>query len=1110
MDNRYKMSLILFLWVLVSNFSPAQGGELRNDQGILDYKIQIDLSNASLEEVLDKIGLVSHVEFLYSPQRINSQQKLDVYADNEVLSQFLNRVLGSLDITYEVIEGTNQIMLFKTEKVDQLASAVSFQDRLRANRLNFDRTVNGTVTDSEGNPLIGANIAVKSRAGLGTVTDFDGKYSLEIPNGPITLVFSYIGYETMEVDVIDQEVVNAVLSENASQLDEVVVVGYGTQKKSDLTGAVSSINSEDLTNFPATGTVHALQGKAAGVMVQSTNGEPGGDFKIRVRGSTSINASSNPLFVVDGFVGGTMPPPEDIASIEVLKDASATAIYGSRGANGVIMVTTKSGANGVTKFNYNTYYSFHKEIGRLDLLGARDFAEYINDARDAEFYDLSSINVNTDWQSLIFRPGHAQNHQLSVSGGGTKVKYYVSGVYFDQKGVIQNSRYDRFSLISNLDLQASDKINLKLNTSIRSSNRDGIPTQTGGIAANSGVVSAAQRFDPNQGIIDEDGIYTKSRVGIAAFENPMAILDGREEGNVQNNIQSNLHATIDLFNNFVFNSTYGLKIENVRNGTYNSRITNQGENTNGQGSLQFIKRVNFLTEQYFNYSPDLGEKNNLILTAGYSYQRFNNESLNASNTGFISDALGFWNLGSGTTLISPSSSYGKSEIASFYGRVNYSFEQRYLLTFTSRYDGASQFSKENQWSFFPSGAFSWNISNERFFPTNNLITNLKLRTSYGLTGNQGISAYQSLARLSTTYFILNNSPVSSVRPTSIANKDLTWETTGQYNLGLDLELFSGRLNLTGEYYYKKTRDLLFNVPIPSFSGFQNRLENIGKVENKGFEFQLDYRVLTGDFNWNTAFNITFNRNKVLELPGGVDIIFSSAPSQPSAVPNSILREGEPVGSFFGYVYEGVYQEGDEFIPGGSFETSPGGEKFADLNGDGILNSDDRKIIGDPNPDAIWGFNNDFTYKGISLNLFFQAYTGADMLNIVRMELDRLSGNSNATVRALDRWTPSNTETNVPKATSDRAARTSTRFVEDGSYIRLKNLSLGYNLPTQLIERAKLNSTRIYFSAQNILTFSDYSGVDPEVAFRSSNTNIGLDFGSYPNTQSFTLGLTIGF
>lgn len=970
-------------------------------------------------------------------------------------------------------------------------------------------SITGKVTSAnDGSILPGVNIIIVGAIN-GTTTDFDGKYSILAKKGDI-LEFSYTGMKTVNITILENTLIDVSLQEDAALLDEVIVVGYGTVKKSDLTGSVTNIGEKDLTAYPSANALQAIQGRGAGVTIQSINGEPGGDFKIRVRGSTSINADSNPLFVVDGLVGGTMPSSEDIASIEVLKDASATAIYGSRGANGVVMVTSKSGKEGKTKVNFNSYYSYQKEIGRLDVLNSLDFAKYINEARGTNFYDLNNLKADTNWQELIFQNGFTNNYQVSVSGGGDKINYYVSGIYNTQDGVIKTSGFNRFSLTSNLKFEVNDYINVSLNTSIRRSNKDGLLTQTSGGSTNSGVITSAQRFDPTLGIVDENGKYTQSQVGIAAYENPLAGIDGRDQQISQDDIQANLKAEFKITKGMLFNSTFGGTIINLQNGVYDSQITNLGEISNGLGSLSNSRKSNYLTEQYLTYNFGLGKKNDFVLTAGYSYQNFKNESFTAISSGFLTDALGFWNLGVGTNPKVPSSSFSESEITSFYSRLNYNLNQRYLFTITGRYDGASQFSKGNKWSFFPSGAFSWNISNEEFFNKNNTFSLLKFRSSYGMTGNQAISPYESLSRISSTFFVVNNTSVSSVRPTSIANKDLTWETTSQFNIGLDVGLLNRRINLTTDYYIKKTKDLLFSVPIATFSGFENRLQNLGEIENKGYELEISSKNFIGDFKWATNFNLSQNKNRVVSLPNNLDIIFRNAPNAAGAIENSILRVGEPIGSFYGYVYEGVYQDGDNFISGGAFETTVGGEKFSDLNNDGVLDSNDRKIIGNPNPKFIWGLNNDISFKNFSLNIFFQAYTGVDMLNLVAMEMGRLSGNSNATIDALNRWTPENTNTNIPKATSSRVSRTSSRFVEDGSFIRLKNLSIAYDLSSKLLDKLKIGSARIYLSGQNLLTFTKYSGVDPEVAYASSNVNLGLDYGSFPNTTSYTLGLNIGF
>ena len=901
------------------------------------------------------------------------------------------------------------------------------------------------------------------------------------------------------------------------------MIGYGTTRKSDLTGSVASVKAEELTAYPSLGSVQALQGRAAGVHITSNNGEPGAGYKVRIRGGTSINASSDPVYVVDGFVGGALPPPEDIESIEVLKDASATSIYGSRGANGVIMVTTKRGKKGKTNIDLNVSYSFQNEINRLDLLNKQQFTEYIQEVSPT----FTPLDGNTDWQEEIFRTGKVQNYQLGISGGSDKINYYVSGTYFDQKGVILNSEYERYSVISNIDVEASDKFRFGLNLFARRTGQDGVKTQeVHGGALGSGVVSTAFKMGPDQPIVDENGNYTIARLN-EEHDNPVAVATELINENVADRFQGNVYGEYNILQDLSFKTTLGVSTNNGRTGQYTPSVLQAGRNVNGDGSINSSKNLLLLNENYLTYAKKFG-KHDLSVMAGYSYQKSRNENWSARGQEFTTDAFLYWDLDGSSSWQRPGSGLSEWELSSYYSRFNYSLNDKYLLTLNARYDGSSVFSEDYKWAFFPSGALAWNMSKEDFIKNVGAVSTWKWRVSYGSTGNRAISPYQTLAAFQNVFTVHHGAPVNAVAPTSVANRNLKWETTTQLNIGIDIGLLENRINVIMDYYNMNTTDLLFEVPLPEYSGYGDQLKNIGETANKGFELTLNSRNLVVPFSWNMGINLSANRNEIISLPDGNDIKYGNSPSNFTGVGSTnVLREGEPVGVFFGFIYDGVYQEGDDFIEGAGFEQEPGGEKFRDINGfdddgklidqpDGLLNSADRIIIGNPHPDFIWGWNNEFSWNGFDLNIFFQASQGNDILNYSLMELDLMAGRNNATTAALDRWTPSNTDTNIPRAISGRTNHSSSRWIEDGSFVRLKNLSLGYNLPQPVLDRLSFRKLRIYISAQNILTITGYKGYDPEVNFRSggsggnSNMNLGLDYASYPNAKSYTFGMNIGF
>ncbi|WP_405377067.1 SusC/RagA family TonB-linked outer membrane protein [Nonlabens sp. Asnod3-A02] len=984
-------------------------------------------------------------------------------------------------------------------------------------------TITGKVVSTEGEELLGVSVSIKGTS-TGTSTDFNGDYTITVPNAEAVLMFSSIGYTTLDVPVNGQTVINVTLQDDLALLDQVVVVGYGTRKKSDVTGAVSSVKSEELNAFPVLDAAQALQGRAAGVEVQTNNGgEPGAPINIRIRGNTSINASSSPLIVVDGFVGANFPQPADIASIEVLKDASATAIYGSRGSNGVVLVTTKRGKVGKISVEYNFNYSNQRTANELDLLNADQFTTYQQIINPA----YVSNGSNTDWQDLIYQNGNIQQHQFSFSGGTEDINFYASANYFDQEGVVVNSDFERFTFLSNLDAQVNDKLKLGLNLFASRGTQNGVPTQSNGNLANGGgddVVASSFRFAPDLGVFDTDGNFTVNSVG-DDIDNPFAVATQSVNETKNDLYRANLSLNYEIIEGLTFRSSLGYESENETAGVFRpSSLTITAGGVGGVAAISSFKRSNLLSENFLTYKREIG-KGDLTLLGGYSYQNLTNQNYAAGAQQFISDSFSYFNLGGGSVQLIPSSSRTVSEIQSQFGRVNYDYDDKYLITATIRRDGASNFAENEKHAVFPSGAIGWKISNEPFFANVNNISELKLRASYGATGNQGISAFQSLARFNSVYAVINGDAVNNVVPDQPANPNLKWETSYQTNVGLDVGLLNDRITLSADYYNIDTEDLIIaDDSQAEYLGFLTTasLRNIGEVNNKGFEFNINSRNIVGEnFTWSTDFNISTNRNEVSTLLNGEDIFLDASPGYFNIDETHVLREGESTGAFYGYEYRGVYQGGA--LPEGTavFSGSVAGDPlYTDIpNEDGMIDGEittaDRKILGDPNPDFSFGFSNNFTYKNFDMNIFFQGAVGGDIMNLTALQLN--SGDSNASTDILNAWTPSNTNTNIPSVAL-RTKRISSQFLEDGSYVRLKNISVGYTFPNTFVEKMGVSSLRLAISAQNLFTITNYSGLDPEASYfgagsvsnRDSNTTRGFDFGNYPTLRSFNFSANIKF
>ena len=947
---------------------------------------------------------------------------------------------------------------------------------------------------------------------------------------------SYVGYKTQTIPVNGQSNVSVTLGVDAEVLDEVVVIGYGTVQKSDVTGSVSSVNSEELQAFPLLNAGQALQGRAAGVVVQTQNGgEPGADISIRVRGNSSLNASSDPLVVVDGFVGAAFPQQNDIESIEILKDASATAIYGSRGSGGVILVTTKRGKSGKPVVELNSSYSAQQTTNRLDLLDANQFAQYQNQIRtNAGDAPYSQGLENTDWQDQIYRNGDTQNYQLSVSGGGDHVNYYVSGTYFDQQGIVVNSDFERIQFLANVDAKVNDRISLGLNSVVSRSDQNGVSTQSTGSDAigsvNGGgddVVALAFRFTPDVGRFNEAGNFSQNTVG-DDIENPWAVATQISNNTKSDNNRTNLFADVKILEGLSFRTTLGLRSQNTTESYFKPQTFVLSA---GGAFLENVRRTRFLNENYLTYTTPVGF-GNLTATAGHSFQRSTTEGFEAGARELFSDVFTTNNLELGQIdQRTVDSRFSQSEIESVFGRLNFDWADKYLVTATVRRDGASNFAANNRFAVFPSFAVGWKVSRENFLLDNSTISNLKLRASWGQTGNQAIGPFESLA-------IFNVQPPADVdgafgvELAREANPDLRWETSTQTNIGVDVGLFQDRITFSADYYNIDTDDLL---AIDRASNFYlgttdlDVLRNVGSINNNGFELSLtSNNINRGDFRWTTNLNYSRNRNEVVELSGGGEQIASGAPGYFSGATTYILREGLPIGQFWGLDYQGVYQGGD--IPAGaalearSFDGDgnpiPGEPLFAEVadeegNFDGLIDDNDRQVIGDPNPDFTFGVTNTVSYKNFDVNIFFQGAVGGDIFNLTAVQL--YNGDSNSVTDILNSWTPDNTDTDIPRA-AIRGRERSTRFVEDGSYLRLKNIALGYTLPNDILEKAGIGSVRLSVSAQNLLTFTNYSGLDPEVSYFGSggqsrgddNVIIGHDFGNYPNLQSVTFALNLRF
>lgn len=1000
----------------------------------------------------------------------------------------------------------------------------------------FAQTRTGKVTDTNGEPLIGATVLVKG-TDSGTVTDFDGTFSLDnVPDASI-LVISYTGYTSQEVPSTGD--LNITLQEGLA-LEEVVVVGYGTVKKSDLTGAVTSMKAEDLNPGANVSVDQMMLGRASGVQISQSSSEPGGGLSIRIRGASSINASNEPLYVIDGFPidnssnlsasdeGGTalttanLSPrnplnslnPNDIESIEILKDASATAIYGSRGANGVILITTKKGTKEKMSVNYNAYVGTQQIAKQMEILSTAEYIDFINgvsvDQGNGPVFsssDISQIGSGTDWQEEVYRSAPITDHNLSISGGTQNTSIYASLNYFNQQGIVESSGIQKYIGRINIDTKLGERFNfgMNINTSLIADNNglDGVNTNE-----SAGPIYASLLYDPTEPIYDADGGFHRS--ANLTVNNPLSLIKGVENNSKTNRTMANFFVSWDIIDGLSAKLNAGSDRASSRRDVYNSGLTIRGEPLGGVADIASLERNSYLAEYTMTYNKDLNENNAITILGGITYQQFQTRFFSSNISGFPTDAIGTGNLGLGdTNTDNLSSNQEENTLLSYLGRLNYNLFNKFLFTASVRADGSSRFGANNKYGYFPSFALGWKLSEEQFIPT--VFEELKLRASWGQTGNQEIGNYASQLTFGTgPNVVFNNTLQGSTIPQRIANPDLKWETTEQFNVGIDASILNGRVSGTIDYFSKKTKDLLFNLPLPVASGYSSILTNVGEVENKGFEFLINtINVSKSDFKWSTSLNFSAIKNKVLDL-GRIDqIVTGNIQSVGNTV---IIREGEPLAAYYGYVVTGIYQSEEEIANSPEPNAEPGYPKFQDTNGDGAITPADQTIIGSPFPDFTYGFQNSISYKNFQLDIFFQGQQGADLLNINVIESLYPANfrRNRLTEQSLNRWTPNNTNTQWPSGTNPNAYggdKVNSLVMQDASYFRLKNVQLSYTVPVK--GQSFLQSLRFYVTGQNLFTVTDYIGFDPE-ANSFGRSNVRVDYSSYPLARTFIFGLNAGF
>lgn len=1117
-------------------------------------KLTISHQNVSLEKVFKEISKQTGYTFIYTEKLLQKGKKISISANNASIEQVLKECFKDQSLTYSIVD--KYIIIKEKEETDR--------EKVFYAPPPPPTNIAGKVTNDKGEPLVGATVTEKGTKNT-AVTKEDGNFTINTSETKAVLIISYVGYNSKELAVSNQTNVSIALLQTASNLNDVVVIGYGTLKKSDLTGAVATMSSENLKDRAAVNFGEAMAGQLAGVQVQQISGAPGGEgLSVRVRGTGSITQSNSPLYVVDGYPmeGGAfnLINPNDIESLQVLKDASSTAIYGSRGANGVVIITTKKGKSGAPSVSLNAYTGFQQRTKTIPVLNRDQYVQWFIDGRNQAWLDQPAISADPDqsphsvndpntrkrlypssnslyiipdgqngfkynffdpqsvaqmpdnnWQDLLFRNAPMQQYEVSVMGGSERTKYAFSGSYLNQDGISRGTDYQRFNFRNNIESQVNKRLKVGLN--LNAYNASGNEQVNGKYSP----IQFALQLPPIFELHNPDGTYgsmvRNPEVLAGDVSNPVGVAELVKTHRKRYGWLGTLYGELDLLDNLKYRININGSIQDNILEDYEPSYVDLDASKGPRPARAFNERstdYDWVIEQTLSYTKTFSQKHDVVLLGGFSSQKHDNDYMYGEARGFPNDNVQTLNAGNMYQLTSTKSAYS---MISYFGRANYTYNNRYLFTATVRTDGSSRFGENKKWGVFPSASAAWRVSQEDFMSGISAISDLKLRASYGIAGNNRIGNYSAIGLLSTGFYSTGGALQSTVNPGTVPNNDLGWEKVLQSNIGFDLGLFNNRIRLEGDFYNSKSIDLLLNVPVPTVTGYSSQIQNIGKVLNKGIELLLVTKNLTGKFKWSSNFNIAFNKNRVLELGSGGQPIYASAPNANNAF---ITLPGQPIASFYGYVYQGVFMSQKDLDKYPHLPADKVGDgRYLDVNGDGILNQSDKAILGNNQPKFTGGFGNNFSYNNFTLSAQLSFSYGAHAFSFFKRMVGIYHGDRNALLEQADRW---RSPDQLGDGVHFRATRNptgwqrdpSSAWVTDASYLRLRNITLAYDFNQRKIKALKINGFRLYATGQNLFTWTKYPGYDPETSSEGDGLTRGGDYLGYPAARSIIVGLNLTF